>query len=117
MKNRWGVFALQEWRLRLGEGHYRVPDLSIVAGPEPEEDVLSTPPLVCVEIFSPEDRMSRMLEKIAGYLAFGVRYVWVLDPRTRKAYVYSDARIDETQDGILRIEGSPVEIPLSEVFD
>ena len=113
----WGVFALQEWRLKLGDDHYRVPDLSIVAGPEPEDAVLSTPPLVCVEILSPEDRMSRMLTKIAGYLAFGVRYVVVLDPKIKRAYIYSDDGMREMEDGILRIEGSPIEIPLSEVFD
>src|SRR5579872_1279274 len=82
----WGIFALQEWRVKLGEQNYRIPDLAILTDPEPDEPVLSTPPLVCVEILSPEDRMSRMQKKIVDYLAFGVRYVWILDPKTKQAF-------------------------------
>ena len=103
--------------MKVGEAHYRVPDLYIVAGPEPEEAVPSTPPLVCIEILSPEDRKSRMDRKIAGYLAFGVRYVWVLDPKIKTACVYSTGGMQEVKDGSLSIEGWPVEMPLSEVFD
>ena len=114
---RWGVFALQEWRLKLGEAHYRVPDLSIVTAPEPDDAVLSTPPLVCVEILSPEDRMSRMNRKISDYLAFGVRQVWVLDPKMRKAYVYSGGGMREMREGALTVAGSAIEVPLSAVFD
>lgn len=114
---RWGVFALQEWRLKLGEQHYRVPDLSIVNGPEPNETVLSTPPLVCVEILSPEDRMGRMHKKIADYLAFGVQCVWVLDPKTKKAYVYSDGAMQEMDAGILTVDDSAIAVPLLESFE
>src|SRR5579871_1403442 len=67
IKNRgkWDVYPLQEWRFKLTDRHYRVPDFTIVAGRKPKEPVLVTRPLVCVEILSPEDRMSRMQKKIA----------------------------------------------------
>jgi Uma2 family endonuclease len=113
----WGIFALQEWRVKLGEQHYRIPDLAILTGPEPNEAVLSTPPLVCVEILSPEDRMSRMNEKIADYLAFGVRYVWVLDPKTKQAFSYTSEGMRLIQDGILRTSAPAIEISLGEIFD
>lgn len=113
----WGVFALQEWRFKVTDRHYRVPDFCIVAGPEPDEAVLNTRPLVCVEILSPEDRMSRMQKKVADYLAFGVRYVWVLDPQTKKATVYTELETHEVTDGVLRTENPAIEIPLSEIFD
>jgi Uma2 family endonuclease len=116
-ESRWGVFALQEWRLKLGEQHYRVSDLSIVEGPEPDEAVLSTPPLVCAEILSPEDRMSRMLEKIADYLAFGVKYVWVLDPRTKQTFVHTARGVQRLERGVLRLDHPAIEIPLSDIFD
>ena len=65
--------------------HYRVPDLMILEGAgKPKEQILTRPPLVCIEVLSPEDRMSRMQKKVADYLAFGVRYVWVLDPEAEK---------------------------------
>src|SRR5271170_6179684 len=93
-----GVFTLQEWRFKVTERHYRVPDFTIVAGPEPDEAVLLTRPLVCVEILSPEDRMSRMRKKITDYLAFGVRYVWILDPQTKQAFAYTKAGMHEVKD-------------------
>jgi Uma2 family endonuclease len=117
-EKQWGIFVLQEWRMRVNERRYRVPDLVIVAGPRPRsERVLSTPPLVAVEILSPEDRMSRMHQKIAEYLALGVLYIWVLDPESKEAFVYTARGMEHVTDGILRTENPPIEIPLSEVFD
>ncbi len=113
----WGVFVLQEWRLRLGPRHYRIPDVCIIAGPEPNEAVLSTPPFVCVEILSPEDRVSRMLKKVAAYLAFGVANVWVVDPQARQAFVYTSRGMHEVTDGVLRTENPKIEVPLNEIFD
>jgi Uma2 family endonuclease len=112
-----GIFALQEWRVRLGERHYRVPDILVVAGPEPSEEILTRPPFLCIEVLSPEDRMSRMLKKVADYIAFGVQYVWILDPKRRKATVYTDRETRELDRGVLRTENPTIEVPLSAVFD
>jgi Uma2 family endonuclease len=71
---------------------------------------------VCVEVLSPEDRMSRMQKKVADYLKFGVRYVWILDPQTREAFVYIDAGMRAVKD-VLRTENPAIEIPLSEIFE
>lgn len=46
-------------------------------------------PDLAVEIVSPSDRASEIQEKVSQYLAAGVRLVWVVDPRTRYAVVYS----------------------------
>jgi Uma2 family endonuclease len=112
-----GIFTLPEWRMRTGETRYRVPHVVIVAGPEPDEEVLSTPPLVCIEILSPEDRMSRVLNKVAEYLTFGVRYVWVLNPESKEAFVYTANGMEKITDGFLRTESPAIEIPLAEIFD
>ena len=79
-----GIFVVQEQRMRIAEGRYRIPDLCVVWGPEPDEQVFTLPPFLCVEILSPEDRAGKMQEKIDDYLSFGVRYVWVINPQTRK---------------------------------
>ena len=109
-----GIFVLQEWRMRTRESRYTIPDFVIVSGPEPDEKVLSTPPLVCVEILSPEDRMSRMQRKITEYLDFGVRYVWVLDPESKEAFVYTPHGVEKATE-VLRAEN--IEVPLAEIFD
>jgi Uma2 family endonuclease len=112
-----GVTILQEQRLQLNAKHYRVPDLMILAGGKPAEQIITRPPIVCIEVLSPEDRMSRMQKKIADYLAFGVRCVWVLDPKTKQAFSYTSEGIRQIQDGFLRTAEPVIEIPLSEIFD
>lgn len=56
---------------------------------QPIEAVLTRPPFLCIEILSPEDRMSRILERVHEYLAFGVPYLWIVDPESRTAYQYT----------------------------
>jgi Uma2 family endonuclease len=111
-----GIFVLQEWRMRTGDRRYRIPDFLVVVGTEPDEAVLSTPPFICVEILSPEDRMSRMLKKLSEYLAFGVRYVWVLDPDSKEALAYTAAGVEKVAT-VLRTENPAIEIPLDQIFD
>jgi Uma2 family endonuclease len=117
-----GVVIIQEQRLQLNKKHYRVPDLMILEGGKPKEQIITRPPLVCIELLSPEDRMTRMHKKIADYLAFGVRYVWVLDPQTKQAFAYTKEENHEISDGFLRaenpaIELPSIEIPLSVIFE
>jgi Uma2 family endonuclease len=112
-----GVFALPTWTFKLTESHYRVPDFVIVAGSQPDEQILETRPLVCVEVLSPEDRAAPMLRKIADYLNYGVRYVWVLDPQTKQAFAYTGNETREVKDGVLRTENPAIEIPLDQIFE
>lgn len=46
-------------------------------------------PDFAVEILSPDDRMSDVLDKVRFYLEHGVRLVWLIDPRTRTVFVWS----------------------------
>jgi len=115
-RNLWGIFVIQETRMRVSPTRYRVPDICVFAGPEPDEQVFTLPPLLCIEILSPEDRMSRMQVRIKDYLAFGVRYVWVVDPEAREAWVYTAEGMREVRDGILRTENPEITVPLAEVF-
>lgn len=112
----WGIFVIQETRIQVSPTRYRVPDVCVVAGPEPEEEIFTRPPFLCIEILSPEDRMSRMQVKIDDYLAFGVSYVWVIDPQTHRAWVYTSDVIREVRDGELRTEQPDIAVPLRDLF-
>src|SRR3954452_12251839 len=111
-----GIFVIQEQRLQLGPNRYRVPDVCVVVGTEPDEQIFTQPPFLCIEILSPEDRMSRMQDRIHDYLTFGVRYVWVIDPQTRRAWIYTSDSIHEVRDGILRTQSPDIEVPLVRLF-
>lgn len=111
-----GIWVIPEQRLQVSPTRYRVPDICVIAGPEPKEQIFTQPPFLCIEILSPEDRMSRMQEKINDYLRFGVRYVWLLNPELKRAYVYTSEGMVEVKDGILRTKDPDIAVPLTEVF-
>ncbi len=110
------VYPLVEERVQVSSARFRIPDVCVVTGTKPTEQILSKPPIICIEILSRDDRMSAMQERIGDYLQFGVRYVWVVDPRTRRAWTYTKDGSREAKDGILRTEDPAIELPLPEIF-
>jgi Uma2 family endonuclease len=63
-----GVRVATELRVQVKATRFRIPDICIVLG-DPGEQILTKPPFLCIEILSPEDRMSRIEERINDYLA------------------------------------------------
>ena len=95
---------------RLPSGNVRSPDASFVASgrfPDdtPPDHFGNLAPDLAVEVLSPGDGPRQVLDKIGEYLEAGVRLVWVIDPRGRRAVAYrslSEVRelgLDDTLDG------------------
>jgi Uma2 family endonuclease len=110
------LFVVVEQRIRISATRYRVPDVCLTFA-EPDEDVFTEPAFLCVEILSPEDRAGRMQRKVADYQKFGVRYIWVVDPRKREAFIYTAASMHAVEDGMLRTSDPDIAVPLSALFD
>lgn len=111
-----GIRAFTEQRIQISPFKFRIPDICVVVGPEPDEQVFTVPPFLCIEILSPEDRMGRMEERIEDYLSMGVRFVWLVDPASRKAWIYTrDARV-EVKDGLLKTDEPAIHVRLDNVF-
>jgi Uma2 family endonuclease len=110
------VWAGVEVRVQVKKTRFRIPDVTIMLGSKPAEQIIRTPPLIAVEVLSPDDRAGDLEEKINDYLAFGVQYVWVINPDTHRAYSHTPNGSRETKDGVLRAESANIEIPLSEIF-
>jgi Uma2 family endonuclease len=109
----WGIIVLPEQRVQVKSTRFRVPDVTVIAGPLPATPILIDPPFLCIEILSRGDSMYDVQERIDDYLAFGVQHVWVIDPRTRRAFEYTSDGIREVKDGILRTKNPDIELPLS----
>lgn len=110
----WHIEVLPEQRMRTSPTRYRVPDVCLVSLAEPVEQVLTKPPLACIEILSPEDTLRRMQQRVDDYRDFGVPNIWILDPATEKGY-------DCTSSGFLEatefsISGTPIRLVLAELF-
>ena len=56
-----------------------------------------------------------MQERIVDYLTFGVPHVWVLDPRTQRAYLYTSEGSREVKDA-LHTENPEIVVPLEKAF-
>ncbi|MBV9505402.1 MAG: Uma2 family endonuclease [Acidobacteriia bacterium] len=112
-EKQWGVIVVPEQRVQVSPTRFRIPDVCVVKG-EPTEQIFRTPPLICIEVLSPDDRLAQMHERVQDYLKFGVPYVFILDPAQRKAW-------RSTLDGLqevtaLRTADPEIVVPLAELF-
>ncbi len=114
-EKQWHICVFLELRMRVSLTRFRVCDVCVFAE-EPEKQAPTRPPMLCIEILSPDDTTSRMLERMHDYLKFGVSHVWVLDPRTKRAYDYTSAGMREVKDGVLRTDDPQITVPLAELF-
>jgi Uma2 family endonuclease len=55
---------------------------------EVEEKYGDKPPLLAVEVFSPNDFMGKVNRRIKELLLFGIKIVWLVDPEARNVTVY-----------------------------
>ena len=110
-------WAAVECRTMVTKSRYRIPDVCLVTGAWPSEPgPLIDPPFLAVEVLSPDDRAGEMEDKLADYLTCGVKYVWVVNPETKRSFIHTLDGIREVKDGVLRTENPRIELPLSELF-
>jgi Uma2 family endonuclease len=112
----WGVYGLTEQRMRIAPRKFRIPDVCVLRLDDPAEDILSQPPLIAIEILSPEDRFPRIAAKAIEFREFGIEHVWVVDPRQRKAFVGTEEGLVEIESGVLKVEGTPIQVQAAELF-
>lgn len=105
-----------ELTVRLREGRYLVPDVAVQQLDRLQDPYPTEPIHLCVEVLSPDDRLSAVISKAEEYHAWGVPVVWIIDPENRMAWEFSPKRgLHE-----VGIEGSlnasPISIPLRDVL-
>ena len=112
----WGIRPLPEQRVQVTSSRYRIPDVCVIRNTDPKDEIITFPPLVCIEVFSKEDTFGELQARVDDYVNMGVQNVWAVHPWTRKAYYTSDGGFEQPLDGVLRIENSPVAVSLAAVF-
>jgi Uma2 family endonuclease len=116
LRRKLNVHPYIEQRVQVSPTRFLIPDICVMQGDRPTEQIFTYPPLIAIEILSKDDRMGQMQERIDDYLKFGVRYVWIINPGTQRAWVYTKEGGHEAKDGILRTENPEIELPLPEIF-
>jgi Uma2 family endonuclease len=112
-EERTGLYVIPEVRHRVQETRYRIPDVAVFEG-EPEGEVPSTPPLVAIEILSPDDRIGYIVPKLDEYRHWGVRHIWLIDPEDRKLFTYGETGLHETTE--LRLPNYDIVLTHAEIF-
>ena len=113
LRKRLPIFPCTETRMKLRTGRYVIPDVAVF-WPEEPQGVPETPPLVAIEILSPDDRLTEIREKLEEYRSWGVAHVWLVDPHSRRMYML-EAGLLETR--LLAIPELGVEVTAADIFN
>ena len=109
----WNVETATEWRIQVSNTRVRIPDVVLVrAGFQP--DVLIDPPLLIVEILSPDDSYSDTQQRAQDYVRMGVETIWIIDPESRTARLCRGSNWTETTR--LEIAGTPIYVDTETLF-
>ena len=108
-----GIKARTELRVQVAVDNFRVPDVTILSRGAPREQIVTHPPLAVFEILSPDDSMTRMLEKLADYERMGIAAIWVIEPKKQLYYRYRDGQLAPGM--VFELPGSTFSVPLCEI--
>jgi len=112
----WRVEVFPELRTQTQSRRFRVPDVLVTRAGDDFGRYVTRPPLIAVEILSPQDSLTTMTAKGVEYRQFGIENIWIIDPEARLAYHYSDTGLEKVTGGELRVAGTPIRIVLEEMF-
>ena len=112
----WGVRAVTDVRIQVKPTSFRVPDVLVLRLAAPKERILTHPPLLVIEILSPEDRLVRFQDRIDDYLEFGIENIWIIDPERRTARRATRTGLHIVETGELTVPETPIRVVLSELF-
>ena len=109
----WQITGSIEQRTQVSQTRIRIPDV-VVLRPGTEQDVFTDPPLLVIEILSPDDTYSDTEERARDYWTMGVETVWIIDPKTRSGRLCSGTQWVRTQR--LEVAGTPIYLELDDLF-
>jgi len=85
-----GVLSLYpELRIQVTPERYRIVDLAVFDR-EPQMSVPELPPLIVIEVLSPDDSYAELMRRFADYAAIGIPHIWLVDPIDKQLSIYHD---------------------------
>ncbi len=109
----WQVMTATEARMQVSATRIRIPDIMVVSNiPQPE--VVVEPPVIAIEILSPDDTYADTQRRAEDYRNMGIETIWIIDPATRTGKVYASGSWTETKR--LTVAGTSIYVELDELF-
>ena len=100
--------------LRLFPGQVRIPDVSFIPWQRmpneqmSDEPIASYAPDLAVEVLSPSNTRGEIDRKLRDYFLAGTRLVWVIQPKTETARVYTSPTDSQRITKTGSLDGAPV---------
>jgi Uma2 family endonuclease len=113
----WNIEVYTELRVRVRDNWYPIPDVCVYELPDFEGRYPDRPPLLWIEILSPDDRMMDVWAQANALVEHGVPYVWIIEPDTLEGELKTATSIQRAADKTLRLPDSPIVIPLADVMN
>jgi len=107
------LHATVETRLKLRTGLYLIPDVSVYHGDKPD-DIPESPPLIAIEILSPDDHLQKVGDKLEEYRTWGVPHTWAIDPVAHRFYA-NEGELTEVDE--LTVPELGITLRKSDIFD
>ncbi len=111
-RREWGIRVRPEIRTQTSERRFRVPDIAILDAALPYAPVATAPPLIAVEILSPEDRLSRLVVRLADFEFMGMPAIYVIDPIDNSVLRFKEGKLENVDTLMLR----DVVIPFADIL-
>jgi len=94
-------------------GKYLVPDFAVQARSRIQDPYPTAPVHLCVEILSPDDRLSQVIAKCEDYHDWGVEVVWIVDPENPRAWEFRKGQwpVEVPLTGSLTAPGISISLP------
>ncbi len=113
LEDEWNVAAFTEQRVQVSPTRVRIPDVLLVPL-APHPDVFVDPPILVVEILSPDDSYAETQRRADDYFKMGVETVWIIDPVNRTGRVCVGKAWIESE--TLQVTGTAIWVSLPDIF-
>lgn len=119
LSNRAGLQPLVNCRVRVSERprRYRIPDICLAEPPIPIAGPLLRPPVLTVEILSPDDRFADIVDRARDLWTMGTRHFWVADAERRVVYVYDGVALTNPGTLLLQVPEYGIAVDFARLFD
>jgi Uma2 family endonuclease len=115
-REEWGMEVFPELRTQTQARRFRVPDVLVVRTGDSFQRYITRPPLIAIEILSPEDTLRALQAKSEEYRSFGIENIWIIDPDKRQVYNSTTAGLELVECGELTVPETPIRVVLNEMF-
>ncbi len=109
----WQVKVYPGLHVQTGPDNFRVPDVTLLSRSAPREQIITHPPIAVFEILSPEDSMTRMLEKLADYERMGIGVIWLIEPKKPLYFRYREGQL--IPGSIFELPGTSFSVPFTQI--